>query len=237
MQAKRGSTATWQSQPLLSTTATLTNNLECMFVWYAVPVQSTIIIHVSNYKTMCQVSSVHDRPRSIINYLFGSFLTINIRLSVVCTSRRFFRDLLCSAAPATVRCRLGGLRTSSWSWTRLKMHGFIHGRAIPGAQHSRYAHRDEFLTFSSGLCVYATMWWTRGRSDLWTCWGCAESTNRSSRRTRTVLSRTSRPPCPSIRLRVKGCWEGHIYGRSTRGTCPASKRVVRYGSCMYLIDN
>ena len=92
----------------------------CMFVWYAVPLQSTIIIHVSNYKTMCQVSSVHDRPRSIINYLFGSFLTINIRLSVVCTSRRFFRDLLCSAAPATVRCRLGGLRTSSWSWTKIE---------------------------------------------------------------------------------------------------------------------
>ena len=45
------------------------------------------------------------------------------------------------------------------------------------------------------------------------------------------------PPRPPIRLRVKGCWEGHIYSRSTRGTCPASKRVVRYGSCMYLIDN
>ena len=45
------------------------------------------------------------------------------------------------------------------------------------------------------------------------------------------------PPRPPIRLRVEGCWEGHNYSRSTRGTCPASKRVVRYGSCMYLIDN
>ena len=107
---------------------------------------------------------------STINWIHGSFLEIHIRLSIVCARIRFFRDLLCSAAPATVRCRLGGLRTSSWSWTRLKMHGFIHGRAIPGAQHSRYAHHDEFLTFSSGLCVYATMWWTRGRVDLLTCW-------------------------------------------------------------------
>ena len=28
-------------------------------------------------------------------------------------------------------------------------------------------------------------------------------------------------------LRVEGCWEGHNYSRSTRVTCPASKRVVQ----------
>ena len=64
-----------------------------------------------------------------------------------------------------------------------------------------------------------------------------ESRNGSLGRTCGAACTSSPPDCSSVRLRVKACWEGHIYSRSTRGTCPASKRVVRYGSCMYLIDN
>ena len=60
-----------------------------MFVWYSVSLQSTIIIHVSNYKKMCQVSSVHYQPR------YASSLQINIRLSVVVRVDASFRDLLC----------------------------------------------------------------------------------------------------------------------------------------------
>ena len=64
-----------------------------------------------------------------------------------------------------------------------------------------------------------------------------ESRNGSLGRVCGAACTSSPPDCSSVRLRVKGCWEGHIYSRSTRGTCPASKRVVLYGSCMYLIDN
>ena len=69
-----------------------------MFVWYAVPVQSTIIIHVSNYKTMCQVSSVHYQPRSSINELFASLLQINTVVSGCRLSVRVDASLEISSA-------------------------------------------------------------------------------------------------------------------------------------------
>ena len=54
-----------------------------------------------------------------------------------------------------------------------------------------------------------------------------ESRNGSLGRTCGAACTSSPPPRSSARMRVKGCWEGHIYSRSTRITSPASKRVVQ----------
>ena len=54
-----------------------------------------------------------------------------------------------------------------------------------------------------------------------------ESRNGSLGRTCGAVCTPLPPFRPPIRLRVEGCWEGHNYSRSTRGTCPAGKRVVQ----------